>query len=255
MIERHTTAAWLNTVINHAAVRPWVAPGDERIDLTEAVSDARNILLMGEHGGCLFIEIGPGIYEVHTQVLPAGRGAWTRALSEACAHYLFTRTPAYEIVTRVPEGHVAAKAGALAQGFRHEFTREKEYLFRGALADIHIYGLRIQDWAARAPGMVEDGQWLHRRMYEEMARLGIDEPTHADDENHNRYAGVTLAMARGGQLVKAVLFYNRWVSLARHFRDGKPAHIALVSTDPPVIRFDLGLMRLAGDDIEVIRAC
>jgi hypothetical protein len=255
LIERHTTAEWLNQVANHEAVRPWIAPGTEPLDLSAQVSDKRNVLLMGEHGGCLFVQIGPGIFEVHTQVLPSGRGAWTRALSEACALYMFTRTEAYEIMTRVPDGHVGAKAGALAQGFRHEFIREKAYLFRGRLSDIHICGLRIQDWAARAPGMVELGHWLHERMHQELARLGISDPTHEDDENHNRYAGVTLEMARGGQLPKAVLFYNRWASLARHSRGGKIAHIALVSRDPPVIRFDLGLMKLVGDDIEVMRSC
>lgn len=255
MITRETSSDRINAILNHPQVRPWVANGQDALDLTEAVSNPGNFLLMGEFGGVMFLKIQYGIYEAHTQVLPDGRGKWTRQLTEACVRYMFTRTDAYEIVTRVPAGHIAAKAAAEAQGMRHEFTRPNGTVFRDRVVDCHVYSFRVQDWVPNAPGVEQTGVWLHERMAAEAARLHIDAPTHDEDANHNRYAGAAIEMAFGGQPVKAVATYNRWVTLARHTRDGKLQHVQLVSVDPLVVRFDLGLMRFHADDIEVIQTC
>jgi hypothetical protein len=256
MIERATTAAGINAVLNHPDVRPWVAnAADGAIDMTPVVADARNFVLMGDHGGCVFLFVQPGLYEVHTQVLPAARGAWTRSMTEASVRYMFTKTDAYEVVTRIPKGHVAAKAAAEVQGMRYEFTRQAGVVFRDRRVDVHIYSFRLQDWVPRGCGLLETGQWLHRRMEQEAQRLAIDTPTHDDDENHNRYVGAAVEMMFGGQVGKAIAFYNRWVTLARQARDGQLQHISLVSLQPLVIQFDIGLMQFHAGDIEVIRTC
>ena len=256
MIKRATDAGHLNAILNHPTVRPWVAPKAEGVlDLTGMVADERNVVLMGELGGCAFLWLQPGIYEVHTQVLREGRGKWTRALTEACVRHMFTRTEAYEIVTRVPAGHLAAKAAAEAQGMRFEFTRPEGCLFRDRPTDVHIYSFRLQDWVVRGDGLAETGAWLHSRMEQEADRLGITVPRHDEDPNHNRYVGAAVEMVLGGRPGKGVAFYNRWVSLARQTRGGMLQHVSLVSENPTVIRFDIGLMRFHADDIEVIRSC
>lgn len=256
MIIRELDANHINQVLNHPEVREWVANDtDGVIDLTPAVSDQRNVLLMGEHGGCFFAQIQAGVYEVHTQVLPSGRGKWTRLLTEACARFMFTQTDAYEIVTRIPQPHVAARTAAQQQGMKLEFTRPGEVVFKNQRCDVDIYSFRLQDWAADARGMYSQGQWLHERMEQEAQRLGITIPTHEPDPNHNQYVGVAIEMAFGGQYLKAVNFYNRWVSLVRSSRSGKLQHISLVCVNPLVIRFDIGLMKFANGDIEVIQEC
>lgn len=256
MISRAQDATQLNAILNHPQVRPWVAnTGDGILDMSMVVADTRNIILMGEHGGCAFLFVQPGVYEVHTQVLPQGRGAWTRALTEACMRHMFTRSDAYEIVTRIPAGHIAAKAAAEAQGMRHEFTRESGVVFRDRRTAVHIYSFRLQDWAPRAPGLIDTGRWLHERMEKEAKRLGITTPTHDEDENHNRYVGASVEMVFGGHPAKGVGFYNRWVTLARQSRGGVLQHVALVSVNPTVVRFDIGLMKFHADDIEVIQPC
>lgn len=256
MIERQTTADRINQIINHPAVRPWVANSDEgELDLSATVADQRNHVLMGEHGGVAFLWVQDGVYEAHTQVLPKGRGEWTRSLTEACVRHMFTKTDAYEIMTRVPSGHIAAKAAAEAQGMRFEFTRHRGVMFRDQVVDCHIYSFRLQDWVARTPALAETGQWLHDRMEAEARRLDIDVEAHDPDENHNRYVGAAVEMAFGGQYIKAVQFYNRWVTAARHARSGQLQHIQLVAVDPLVVRFDIGLMRFHDNDIEVIRPC
>lgn len=246
-IERSYEAAAINAILNHALVRPWVADVEGPIDITSKIANRANVLLVGEYGGFFCFCLQPGVYEVHSQVLPAGRGRWMRAFADAGAAWMFERTDAYEIITRVPDGHIAAKALALGAGMRHEFCRPMECQFRGRLRDVHIYSFRVQDWMAMAPGLEEIGAWFHERLNEEARRLGIQAPAHADDPQHNRVVGACWEMARHGQLAKSVLLYNRWSAVTRH------ATIGLVSVDPPTIRMDIGLLRIKnGKDFEVI---
>lgn len=234
-VERQYTAARINAVLNDPDVRPWVANGEEVIDLSPRVADKNNILLMGEHGGCMFYPLLPGIYEVHTQVTRKGRGEWTAALTAACAHWMFTRTPCYEIMTRVPHGHIAARAAALAAGMMHEFTRPLECSFRNHLVDVHVFAYRIQDWIGRAAGVVELGRAFHEMLHAEAARLGLTD-AHDDDDNHNRYVGATVEMIWQGQVHKAINFYNRWALVSRH----EP--IRLLTLAPVTVQIDHGLV-------------
>lgn len=250
IVWREHDAQRINSVLNHPVVRPWVADvGDGVLDITSIVQNENNILLMGRHGGCLFFCPQPGVYEVHTQVLPEGRGPWALEFVRGCARWMFTRTPAFEITTRVPHGHNAARALTIAAGMRYEFTRDDGPVFRGHRVGVDIFSFRIQDWIQHAEGLVETGAELHEQMHAEAARLGITDTPHGEDENHNRYAGAALEMALGGQIKKGVLFYNRWAFAARH------ALIALKSVEPPIIKFDIGYLSLKDGKIEVLRQC
>ena len=148
----------------------------------------------------------------------------------------FLRTDAYEVLTRVPHGHIAAKAAAQNVGMRHDFTREKECYFRGRMIDVHIYSFRLQDWLSSNPdGLVDVGRSFHDRLHQEAERLGVNDPAHSDDENHNLYVGAAVSMVDAGLPVKAVLTYNRWAIVSRH------APITLVSLNPTVAKIDHGL--------------
>lgn len=244
-IARHYDAARVNAVLNHSSVRPYVAPlGEGGIDVSAAVANPNNVLLMGEHGGCLMVQLVAGIYEVHTQVLPEGRGAWTVEMLEAVQYWMFTRTNCVEGVTRVPQGHQAARAAALAVGMRKDFTRPA-CSFLEKIVPFDIYSITIQDWARRAGGLADRGQWLHDFFARQAERLGISVPLHDDDPNHNRYVGAALDMALAGQHQKAVAFYNRWALVSRH------ATCALVQRDPPLLKFDIGYLRIREGQIEM----
>ncbi len=250
-IERITAsdAHRINAILNHPEVRPWVADVAEGVlDITPQLMMTSNVCLMSEHGGCFFFRLMQGIYEVHTQVLPAGRGAWAKNFTREAAHWMFTHTEAFELLTRVPHGHIAAKAATLAVGATKEFTGMVPCRFRGRETRVDIYRLSLQEWVMNTPELAERGAWLHERLHQEADRLGITAPPHAEDEGHNRYAGACIAMAMNGQVRKAVAFYNRWALLSRH------RTIAFVSDDPPVIRFDLGDLKLVnGNDVEVVQ--
>lgn len=250
-VERCRSADRINRVLNDPYVRPWVADSREGVlDVSPQVADEKNVLLMGEHGGVFLFKLLTGFYEVHTQVLRSGRGAWTNAFLAAATHWMFTHTDAVEILTRVPQGHVAAKAATLANHMTYEFTRHRECKFRGALVDVDIYALRLFDWVKHYPAFIDRGRWFHDRLHAEALRLGITTPPHEDDENHNLYVGASFDMIANGELAKGVAFYNRWAIVSRH------PPIAIVSSDPPVVKFDIGFLHLKADgDIEVSRAC
>lgn len=247
-IKREKDASRINAILNHPEVRPWVAEMDRGVlDLTSAVENERNILLSGEYGACMFFKLLPGVYEVHTQTLPEGRGKWAKQFIEQALSWMFIRTDCYEVITRVPKAHAAARNMTLFVGARYEFTRENSDIFQGKRTDVEIYAIRIQDWIIRAEGLEERGAWFHERINAEVKRLGIEEHPHAEDVNHNRYVGAAVEMGLAGQVVKGVQLYNRWALVSR-----QPI-VYFVSNDPPTIKFDVGYLVFHEGDIEVRR--
>lgn len=243
---RDFSARRLNEIVNHPEVRPWVAdPSEGVLDLTAAARNRDNVLLMGEHGCCLCFKLMPGLYEVHTQILPEGRGRWALAFVKAGATWMFENTDAFEVVTRVPHGHPAARTLTVAAGMRLEGTRPDGCKFNGVVTPAEIYSLRIQDWLVRADHLIAVGRGVHEEMHRQAHAKGVTATPHEDDENHNRIVGATFNITLGGYVEKAVALYNRWAAMARH------PLIQLVSVLPPVIRFDIGTMRLVNGKIEV----
>jgi len=118
MIERTFDAARLNSIANHEAIRPFIG-GDITvdIDLSNAVADHANIFLAGEHGAFAFSWTGPGVYEVHTMVLPDGRGPWAAAFALSARSWM-ADNGANHLWTRVdPEAH-NVRAFTLKAGFQ-----------------------------------------------------------------------------------------------------------------------------------------
>lgn len=259
VIERATNSDRINAIVNHPKIRPWIAPREDgRIDLTAVAGLSSTVILLGEHGGFVLYQLLPGIYEVHTHVLPAGRGAWTDQFIQAGIRWMFTHTDAFEILTRVPKGHLSALATTVRAGMRYEFTSDFPYKFLGKDSKVDVYSFRLQDWAAVAPELEETGRWLHQRFDEEGLRLGLLgewrgpartenvrwSPVHDDMPAHNRYVGLVYHMALGGQVQKGVSMYNRWAKVC-HRPSEFYAHT--VSVNPPIVWFDHTEMALTED--------
>jgi len=84
MLDRSYDADRINLVVNDPAVRPFVGAVDAGdLDLTEAVERPEHWFLMGEHGGFGLIWTAPNVHEVHTFILPSGRGKWAVKAAEA----------------------------------------------------------------------------------------------------------------------------------------------------------------------------
>lgn len=241
IIKRAADAAFLNQVLNHPDVRPWVADMAEGpLDLSPAIANPNNVCLIGRHGAFMCFKVLPARYEVHTQVLPEGRGQWAAEFAQAGARYMFCATDAVEILTRVPQGHVAATALTRAMRFDAEFVTPPECLFLGRRVPATIYSLSLQAWAKFAPKAQEEGAKFHEWLNSQCGGT-----PHPPDEAHNRIVGVSLAMIRAGQVAKGCAWYNRSAVLARH------PSVELLGTDPPRVRFDAGVLVLEDGEIRL----
>lgn len=230
-VSHETSADGFNAILNHPDVRPLVGKPDlGALDLSMQVTNPRNYLLMGEHGGILFVWLQPGIYERHIAVLPVGRGEWRREFMRACNSWLFTHTDAFEITSFIPVDHEAMLKAAEGVGSRREFVVPKATWFRDGMSDVQVMGYRIQDWLLDADYLVAVGE----RALEAVG-------TSALFSYNGRATGALVEMIAGGQRVKALAMYNRFAAIAR-----QPLAV-VVSHTPLTLRFG-GLEVIFADD-------
>lgn len=247
LIRRHFTADSLNIVVNDPSVYPWVRGRmTGYLDLTPVIRDRNNILLMGEHGGMLFTQHQPGLYEIHTQVLPAGRGQWTIDMATACLQWMFTRTDAMELVSRVPKGNLGARALVRRMHGGFEFRRDNGWTFNDQVVPADIYSWKVQDWMRWAPGMISRGEWFHKRLEKEYKKLNRRIPQHPDDDIHDQFVGAALEMVFAGNPHKGVILYNRWAVMAGY------APIKMVTDSPLVLDIADALLMFREDDFWVM---
>lgn len=113
MIERTTDAAFVNAVVNDPSVRPSIG-GEGYVDLTNAVARPEHWFLMGPHGGFALTWSAPGVREVHTFILPEGRGKLARQAAAETIEYARSRGTRM-LWTKIPPAlpHVAGFASAM----------------------------------------------------------------------------------------------------------------------------------------------
>ena len=111
-------AAWINRVVNDPEVRPYVGPVElGELDMSGLMGQAENLFLMGEHGGFALIWTAPKTLEVHTFILPSGRGEWARqAASEGME--LARQSGAERLWTRIPPDLPHVKLYARGMGMK-----------------------------------------------------------------------------------------------------------------------------------------
>lgn len=240
-IRRSFDAGDINPILNDPEVFASVTvPGVDKIDVTEIVNDPRNVLIMSDGGGVLFIQQEPGIYEVHTNFLKAYRGRHAIAVSRDAYRWMFTHTDCVALLTKVPAFNKAAKWFCAFVGATREFDRKAVWPTKNGFVDLSFWALRYPDWVRKTPELIESGKAFHRHLEEELARHGIDEPHHGDEECHDRYVGACAQMVYGGQPEKAVILYNSWARFSGY------GQIALLSRNPLVV--DIGDAVLQIDD-------
>jgi hypothetical protein len=227
VIRRSFDPTLLNAVANHPEVRPWLG-GDGEIDFTPLLDNAANVALVNEHGGWLQVYLDHGLYEVHSQFLPEGRGDLVADM-RAALRYMFTQTDCIELVTRVPDGNLAAKGLARAAGFREAFRREACWKTPSGMVGVSFQTLPLWRWMMMDDEALARGQWFHDALEQHKATLARPPPIHADDEAHDRAVGASVLMFQAFNPHKAVASYNRWASFAGY------APIRLVSLAPLII--------------------
>src|ERR1700733_3670427 len=159
---------------------------------------------------------------------------------------MFTKTDAFELLTKCPYGNVAAKAGAKIVGCSLRFPTRPIWPSDGKLVPVDVYSIILQEWVKNDKYILESGKWFHKSLDLEYNRLGKASVAHEEDEVHNRYVGAAVEMMRAGQIGKAINFYNRWAALSDYKK------IGLISVDPLVVDIDEARLKIKKDDFEVL---
>lgn len=233
-VRRTFDPKFLNSVINHPDVRPWLE-GEGELDISHQAYNPANFVLQTELGGFLLICHEPGRYEVHSQFLPGHATHPVRAM-QAAQEWMFTRTDCEAIVSKIPDGNKAAKGFALVGGLRPIFRREgAEYV-----------ELTLMDWAMRTPSLEAHGERFHDLLESAKIAGGSERPIHPHDPAHERAVGAALLMIERGQPAKGVGFYNRWARQAGY------AEIALISASPPTVDAVDAVVGLGETGMEVL---
>lgn len=244
-VRREFSAEGLNHIVNHPDVRPWVG-GTGPLDTSEVVADLRNVLLMGEGGGLLFVRYAPGVYEVHTQFLPEARGANAVVVTNDALRWMFTKTDAVEILTKVPDGNKGAKGLVHAIHGELRFHRDNAWLGPNGSDGVGYYALPIQSWAGKCADLEASGHWFHDKLEAAKTAMGASEPLHDDDAAHDRYVGATVEMILSGQIEKAMGFYGSWAPFAGY------GPVQVIAVNPITIDIGDAILAVRGDDFQVL---
>lgn len=245
---RETEASGINIILNHPEVRPWIADlAEGEIDLSMLVADQNNYLLMGEHGAFFLRLIMDGTYEAHAQVLPAGRGRWARNFTAAGLDWMFGRSNAWEIVARVPGGHIASQALVQGMGFRKEFVSPVPCRFRERQVPATSWRISIHEWVSRSADLLEKGKTICGFLNMDAFGLGTGVPFLTKDDYLAQVVATFVDLVKSGLTIKAAYFYNRWALLARH------TPISVVSVDPPLFHMEgVGNLVVHADKMEIV---
>jgi hypothetical protein len=118
LIQRSFDCARVNELVNHPTIRPYIGgDGKTALDLTGAVMDLQNFFLCGPNGGFLVIWSAPQTYEIHTFILPEGRGREAYQLARAGRDFMVEQG-ATHLWTRVHPDARNVRRFTLSAGFK-----------------------------------------------------------------------------------------------------------------------------------------
>lgn len=118
MIARSFDGAFANRLVNHPDIRPFVGGDPEQpLDLQPIVENDWNYFLTGPAGGFLGVWTAPETYEVHTFILPSGRGPKAASLARLAITYMVNEG-ARHLWTRVARDARNVRMFTLRAGFR-----------------------------------------------------------------------------------------------------------------------------------------
>lgn len=134
---------WLNAILNHPSVRPWVAGGRrERIDFGPVIS-APGTKLYGTAGAAfMYRHRALGAYEVSVAALPLERGpGLVDAFKANIAEFFETTPDARAIYAQVPESNSHALQLARAAGFK-PIGVHGSFAVRNKTSPLHHFALK-----------------------------------------------------------------------------------------------------------------
>lgn len=238
MIKRTFDPTFLNEVCNHPEVKPWVTLNDEFVDVTELLKNPRNVALVTDGGGFICVWQEPGVYEVHTQFLPDYRGAAALQAAREGFDWMFLRTDAEIIQTRVAYSNEKADKFTQLCGFQLDFERERAW----GEEPMRYFSIDTAQWLRRnQTALARKGEEFHKLLVEKGGAVD-----HVDDLAHDAAVGAAVSMFQHGQVQKAVVWYNRWARFAGY----EP--VTVLNISPLVVNIKSALIALTPVGFDVL---
>lgn len=204
---RTLNADILNEIANNPTVRPFLG-GTEPLELSSIVGNPVNFCFLTNDklGGHILLNKGNGIYEVHTLSLPKSRGKTMLRLMQDARAFMFLNTDCIELQTIIPDGQASTNVWAHIAGFEKDYWRDNCFNYNGMLGGATYMSLVYKDWILKDKENLKAGKLFH-------TALDIHEALdHSEDPVHDAWAGSVVRASRGGNLTKAISYYNQWAA-------------------------------------------
>jgi len=147
-------AAQVNAVVNHPAVLAGLSLGFDYLDVTPLIENPRNVFLMGEQGGAMFIWSAPGVYDAHDYFLPEGRGKWAMAASFAMLGIMFDAYGAEMIWAQTPIENRACRLFNRILGFKSGGTESAILIPGHPPCEVELFVLKGGDLPPMSEGQI-----------------------------------------------------------------------------------------------------
>lgn len=239
---RSLDPAPFNLLANDQCVRPWIG-GTDPLDLSPVISNPENYCFLTECGQGAYIvrQLHLGLFECHSLATPPARGKPMLRLMRDGFRYLFTATPAIELVTTCPDGNPAAARWADLAGFREVYRREGSFNMGGTMVGASYRSLAYADWVLKDPRNRIEGEAFHEMLEAHRPH------THPPDPVHDAYVGATVEGCRQGNIAKAAMWYNRFAGHAGYMQS------EVLSVTPPVCNIGDAIVHLVDGQPQVLR--
>jgi len=235
----------LAAICNTPEVLAWTAhDGAPPFDPTRYTASPKSFAVIVEDDaeplGCFLAPaLEQGAYGVHTNLLPACRGARALEAAAVAVELAFVSTDAEQLWSMVPANNRRAAWFAHAMGMRDHSRRDGVWPSGGQRHAMAFVRMDIDDWIVRG-SLAEMGREFHRALVEQGGHVD-----HGDDPVHDAYVGAAWAMTAAGNLAKGLRIYNRWAraSLYRPYQ--------VLGEEP--LRIDIGscVLRAVGRDFAI----
>jgi RimJ/RimL family protein N-acetyltransferase len=139
-------------ILTDPSVFDWISDDGSRLSdmdlLVEAYLSNDRIYVLMPNDLSVFLAVPTNFvtYEIHTNILPEGRGKMAVLAANECTEWMFRNTPCMKLSTWVPENNRKAKMFALLCGMRVEGNSRLSFLKDGKLQDQFLMGLTREDW-------------------------------------------------------------------------------------------------------------
>jgi hypothetical protein len=156
-----------------------------------------------------FIRKAPGLFEVHTNILPGFRGGVAVKAATAAMDWIFKHTDVDVLASYAWSNSPHVHAFASIVGFRDDGLRPHAKPVKGEQVLVQHMSICCHEWARGACARhAHIGEIFHQRLF---SGQGFD--NHGKDVNHDGMVGLCLSMVTAGQPIKASIIYNRWAAV------------------------------------------